>query len=251
MEYTLVLGLSYKKYKKSANITLHVNDKFIDTFDLLDNHDPINQEVLSNIDSRWYKHYRREYMVTGDGLCNWRQLPTFFKVYKLKEENLKGSLQISVSNDDSDYTNGFMRNSSLIEFHTIALFPSYLVENNGEKLMKIFLRIDKRYKHMKYWSPDQDENVRSWPCVTKFNVKRESEQHESNNLNHVEDPIGGSFTTNIAIKEKYQLKVLDHGKKNQEKVIDFNDYPIGNSLMLGSLIPLLNIYNEDQRDSHT
>jgi hypothetical protein len=245
MEYTLVLGISYKKYKKSANITLHVADRFIDTFDLDKDYRSINEEILEQIDKTWYEHFERPWMLTDP--FAWKDLPTFFKVYKIPKEHLQGNLKITVQNSDSDYTNGFMRNSSMVKFHVVALFPSYMTADRGKAMMKTFTDIAKRYEGIKAWTGG--ETVQSWPCVTNLSIKAESRLNTKSRV-HVNDPIGGDVVIEIPINEKFGIKALHNAKSNQTKVIDLDDAPQGHSLLLASLTPLLNIYDEDKRSNH-
>jgi hypothetical protein len=251
MDYTLVLGLSYKKYKRPAEFTIHVGNNFIDTFTLEKEYGTKNKEILRDIDTTWYKHFQKEWMLKD----TWDDIPTFYKVYTIPEQNLNGNLSIGIKNDNSDASNGFIKHSSLIKFHIIALFPSYLVENRGEKLMKIFTKIANwEYpEHSGQGIYAENKSIRnSWPLVSEIFVEPISELYEAKGHRHTSVFIGGSFNTNIPIKKKYGVKYLDSGSKKAKSLgYGFTGYPSCLSLVLASLTPLLNTYDENQRSNST
>jgi hypothetical protein len=89
---------------------------------------------------------------TNKSINNWidaydkRRVPKKFKIYVLDESVLLGKNEISlqVENDDSNYTNGFMTKSTLIDLRHIFLLPRDYIQifkNKGEKLWESIIKI--------------------------------------------------------------------------------------------------------------
>jgi len=75
-----------------------------------------------------------------------RRVPKNFKLYVLDESVLLGKNEISlqVENDDSNYTNGFMSKSTLIDLRHIFLLPIDYIQifkNKGEKLWESIIKM--------------------------------------------------------------------------------------------------------------
>ena len=173
MKYTLVVGLEYKKYKKPASVTISVNDLFIDCFDLDKDYSQAD-DIGPMLYTKWLDELNKSHWVDPtnnrwDGF----KLPKYIKIYYIDEEHLGGLLKIKVKNENSDFTNGFMKNSSLIKIPLIALFPSYMSDNKGEKLMKTLIRLNSRE-----FTNSMQKEKHDWPVVDSFYIKRESEIYE-------------------------------------------------------------------------
>jgi len=246
---------------KSANVTISVNDRFIDCFSLDKDYGEIGN-VLPNMNSKWFDELNKSHWLDPKndpsvrGQRTWRtlKLPKYIRVYQIDEEHLGGLLNIKVENGNSDYTNGFMKHSSLIKIPLIALFPSHMSDNNGEKLLKNIIRLHIAY-HANELNNEQIEKKRNrdklikhnWPIVDSFFVKRESEVHEKSKDNSIHSIIGGSFTAEIPIEKKHKVFFLRSPGYNAKGFF----LPNNRSMVIASYKPLLNIYNEDQRSNST
>lgn len=256
MKYTLLVGIEYKSFNtKTANITISLNEQFVDCFSL-DKDYSIVDNVVPKMYSKWYDELNVSHWLNIDqdpivrGARTWEfvRLPKYIKVYQIDEEHLAGLLKIKVENDNNDYTNGFMKNSSLIRIPLIALFPSHMSANSGEKLLKTMIRLDKAY-WKRAWKVKQIEETRirdvsikhDWPLADWFFVKRESEIHEKSKKVHLDAYIGGSFTAEISVEKKHKVFFL------RSPVCDAKGFfvPRHRSMVIASYKPLLNIYNED------
>ena len=262
MKYTLLVGIEYKAFRqKPANITISINDRFIDCFTLDKDHGNI-PNALPQMYTKWFKESDRSHWIDQEielyskakGKRHWQVgLPKCIKVYQLDEQHLNGHLKIKVDNDNSDYTNGFMKNSSLIRMSTIALFPSHMSKNNGEKLLKTMIRFDTAY-WLRSWADTPEANrieearVRdsglkhNWPLVDAFFVRRDSKDHEHSKESSVQAYIGGSFTAEIPIEKKHKVFFLRSPWAESKGFF----LPNNRSMVIASYKPLLNIYNEDQ-----
>tara|TARA_R110000803_G_scaffold3792_1_gene12944 strand:- start:56 stop:841 length:786 start_codon:yes stop_codon:yes gene_type:complete len=259
MKYFLVIGIEYKFFQRPANITIHVGNRFIDEFTLEKDFPPAT-DLLSHVDSKWYEKHGKEHWITRKRYVEkWNQLPALFKVYEIDDSALEGKLEIKVQNDNSDFTNGFMKNSSLIKFPIVALFKKDLVGNRGEKMMKAIVKFCKGWNtcapigetdFASYEANKPPGFIRSrWPNASSFWVARENEIHEKSVMGGPAIWLGGSFTAEFVIKTKHHMKTFaPAGGKNE---FGFPDWIDLQGLVVATYKKLLNIYDEDQRSDST
>jgi len=134
MEYTLGMGFYGTVYKKIPTIQVFVGDRLIDEYspesingyktkDIVFNRDwwasrgKISRQGTRDITNKEYK----------DVIAN---LPKHFKLYTLNENVLKNqsTIEIKIKNSDTNYTNGFMTKSTLMNMSNIFLIPSKIFE---------------------------------------------------------------------------------------------------------------------------
>jgi hypothetical protein len=245
MKYTLILGIEYKKYKNPAVVTVSIGNKFIDTFQLEKNFAKINQP-LSNIEQHWLNDNSILIeKVLWKKRNFWENVPSFFKIYQIKDTDIEGNLEIKIDNDNNDFTNGFMKNNSVISLSVVALFPSILSQNKGEKLMKTCFKLnDGNYKFQRRHDIDHDIFPNpTWPTAESFYARRENEDHEKSEIKDGNWTIGGSFTAEFPIRKKHRVKYLG---SLRHKEIGFIFTTSGQLLFISSCKSLLNIYDEDQ-----
>ena len=250
MKYTLLLGIEFEFYKKPAEITVFVDKKFVDTFKLDRNLGCID-DAGKMFEQRWYKHFDCQHVIEG-----WkRSVPKFFKIYEINEEYLRGDLEIKVQNSNSDFSNGFLKNNSKIKFTVVALFPSHFTKNQGETLMTILLRLNEAYLR-KYLGRrtglqrkllgTKRSNKSPWPGIENFDITRENQIYEKDGRKSSFWWIGGNFTAYIPIRKKHKIYFLkDVGTEDKGFIRCEETMP----LAVGSYEPLLNIYDENQRNS--
>ena len=257
MKYILVIGIEYKFFKKPADITIHIEDKLIDIFRLTRDY-PCATNILPQIESKWFeRNGRSKWIAREDWIKKWHNVPSLFKVYEIDDSALKGKMQIKVENSNTDYTNGFMKNSSLIKFPIVALFKKDLVENRGEKMMKAIAKLDRglgkyqKRKGMDYiqtHEPHPGYIRSSWPNADSFWISRENEIHEKNGVRNLWWDIGGSFTAEFMIKTKHHMKVFAPAGSTE---LGFPACTHPKMFVLATCKQLLNIYDEDQRSNNT
>ena len=259
MKYFLVLGIEYKFFQNPADITIHVGNTFIDTFRL--DRDFLTANILPHIESKWFPRDWSYWLTRADQVEQWAKMPVLFKVYEIDDSAIEGKLKIKVENSNSDYTNGFMKKSSLIKFPIVALFKKELVRNRGEMMMKALIEFDDRwlfYKRkkgilykikMELLHGDLKEKLSRWPNAHSIWISRENEIHEKSAVKDVTWWLGGSFTAEFTIKTKHRTKYLAPVKDT--KIVGFPWSGGATNLLLASCSQLLNIYNEDQRSNHT
>jgi hypothetical protein len=242
MSYFLVLGILYKKYQKPADITLYIGNTFIDTFNL-DRDFLYAKDIIPQIETHWYKKYGKEHWITSPRYAeNWKNIPALFKVYEIDDNAVEGKLKIKVENSDSDFTNGFMKNSSLIKFPITALIPKKLTENKAEKLMENWIKLDADVTIQEKEKGPNFPSVR-WSCAESFYVKRENEIYEKSEMKSRHWWIGGSFTAELKIETINGIKYVAPMDEDE-----WLQNPLGISeseLVLASCKKLLNIYDEN------
>ena len=250
MKYTLLLGIEFEFYKKPAEITVSVDKKFVDTFKLDRNLGCID-DAGKMFEQRWYEHFACPHVIEGEK----RSVPKFFKIYEINEEYLRGDLEIKVQNSNSDFSNGFLKNNSKIKFTVVALFPSHFTKNQGETLMTILLRLNEAYLR-KYLGRrtglqrkllgTKRSNKTPWPGIENFDITRENQIYEKDGRKSSFWWIGGNFTAYIPIRKKHKIYFLkDVGTEDKGFIRCEETMP----LAVGSYEPLLNIYDENQRNS--
>lgn len=183
MNYILGIGLLYKKYKKNATIKIYIDNNLIETYQLTQNVDPIKipitvvERIKKNF--KWFNRHWFNHPHVMQIKC---KIPKFLKLIEIEEEKLTGEVRIEVYNDDSNYTNGFMSKSSLIEPNFFILCPKELMKNNGQFFFKfqdilykkIVSKFEKgmdktkqNYGNFKDWS----ERPRAqWPVPQYFDI---------------------------------------------------------------------------------
>lgn len=260
MKYFLVLGIEYKFYKKPADITIHVGEKLVDSF-TLDRDFTCSKDILKHIEQERYKICNQTICLTrADWIENWKQVPSLFKIYELDDNQLHGKLKIKVDNSNSDFTNGFMKNSSSIRFTIPALFKKKLCENKAEKMFEELMKIDDKmcemfehlrpleYKKKYAGKPLGDKKMiqnKRWLLATSFYVTRENDLYEKSGYRDRYCWIGGSFTAEFEIVQREGTKYLGLIEDSRGLYVPRGVTP--HDLVLASCNQLLNIYNEDQR----
>jgi len=288
MKYTLILGIEYKKFKRPATITVHIGNTFVDTF-ALERDYPLRKTTVSfsdterdcfnglidSVDSQW---------VLDELLDREIDLPTFYKIYEIDEKYVNGSITIKVENSNSNYTNGFMRNSSWMKFTLVSLVPSSLFKYHGKKFIETtarLRRVEAKYckrlglKLTPRWPKNTPEGIQEkiftndncndhftypkthkwtyhdsrhyWPLAGLFLVRRENEKHERDAVRHSRWRIGGNFTAEFPIRQKHRTRYIGSWARREVGLVylaDWYDLPVAGKL-------LINIYNEDQRSNST
>ena len=255
MKYVLVLGIEFKKPSKNfkpTNVNVSINKRLIDSFSLNDNKG-LTDEMISNVDDTWYRQFdKMKWLERDDRKERWKQQPKFYKTYLLEGKELTGNLEINVDNENSDYTNGFMKKSSILKFHMIGLVPVDLFKDNGKPIMSIVSRLDDGYNTFLSrrnifpdpWVEETEEEKKlmserepiSWPCVNSFNIEyRKQDEFQTSRTSDPFSDVGGSFTIEIPIKVKHKTKYL-------ATVTPRHGFPIfPGALVLGTYRPILNI----------
>jgi hypothetical protein len=244
MKYLLILGIEYKHFKKPADISVFLGQRFIDTFELTQDYGQANN-ALETIDRKWFDDTGRQHALTSESRKEkWMSVPKLYKIYHIDAEYLVDDLLINVENDDSDYSNGFFKNSSLIKF-AVALMPTHFMAKHGTKYLSSMYRLlegFEKYKKRGNWKQHTRPDVTfygRWPLAGTCKVIRKVKKFEDDKVVDSKHWIGGSFTAIFEIKSKHGIKILANDKQEQ---FGFFASVCEMSLLLGACKPLLNTY---------
>ena len=165
MKYVLGLLFEYKYYKNPANIKIFSNNQLIDEIDLTEDINLKNIQIADDNISlyNWCKKWKG-LPVEGTDFTSELQIPDKSFIYTLDETTVKNSIRIEVTNDNSNYSNGFMTKWSSFTFHEIFLIPTYYLN------LENYIAFTKKLKQIRDSVPDypaHDEWTRSysleWP----------------------------------------------------------------------------------------
>ena len=216
MKYIFGLLFEYEYYKNPANIKIFFNDHLIDDIDLTEN---IN---IRNIpfDPSWLPidaSIRRS--KTWDFL-KFLEIPEKVFVYTLDETIIQNSIKIKVTNNNSNYTNGFMTKWSSFEFHGIFLMPACYLN------YKAYDEINVEQTNAKANIPDYPTAPEAmyslqWPGESRVVRDGEFITDGTDKENWTRHTKGGSFSMEFPIIEyihKKGLKMI--GPINYEQLLE-------------------------------
>ena len=255
MKYILVIGIEYKKYLNPAKLTLHIGNKFLDTFTLERDYSTTD-DMRPRIGQPWFTQLldSLDDKAASDELSPlWtdapRPLPIFYKVYTLNDYDLEGFFNINVENDNSNYTNGFMTHSSWIKLTIVSLIPMDLISDNGKDFLKTNYRLERGFKkYLRRNNLSEDETLLPnhglpWPIADYFEVKRKDEKFEKDGVKDHHCWIGGSFVARYPVHVKHKTKYFGRpGEKQFGLCHNFIDLSFLTIAWLGKQ---LNIYDEN------
>jgi hypothetical protein len=123
MKYLLVAGFACDVYRQEPRARIFFNDKLIDEFNIKNyNNDSV---ILS---------YKQKYLIerhllepSSDKIHTEHRLNLLppLRFYELEIDNSlhQAIVRIDINNDDSNYVNGFITKSTLLQFRILSLFP--------------------------------------------------------------------------------------------------------------------------------
>ena len=131
-------------------------------------------------------------------------VPSTLFLFEIDGHDLEGEITIECTNNDNNYTNGFMTKWSYIEFHNIFLLPKKAFTNNFKE--KILPRLYKNGMTMDSYSVYQKQNC--WPSAGK-----ETEYVGNTDIDKLSYSIygiklGGQFQLKIPVIKKHNIKLF-------------------------------------------
>ena len=215
MKYIFGLLFEYEYYKNPANIKIFFNDHLIDDIDLTES---INtRDIPFDISSWDYVDDDTRTDKTWDGIL---QIPEKVFVYTLDETIIQNSIKIKVTNNNSNYTNGFMTKWSSFEFHGIFLMPACYLN------YKAYDEINVEQTNAKANIPDYPTAPEAmyslqWPGESRVVRDGEFITDGADKENWTRHTKGGSFSMEFPIIEyihKKGLKMI--GPINYEQLLE-------------------------------
>ena len=228
MKYVLGFLFEYKYYKNPANIKIFSNNQLIDEIDLTEDIKMKNMLLptadgnthLYNFFKKWTTH--NDWKENDDSWNNQTlqqlQIPEKGFVYTLDETIVKNSIRIEVTNNNTNYSNGFMTRWSSFTIHEIFLMPTYYlnVEN--------YIAFGEKHIQIRNSIPNYPTYPTTIPAETYSLVWPNENRVAKNNMDlYLDDwslrEKGGSFSIELPIIEylyEKELKML--GPVNYEQL---------------------------------
>ena len=203
MKYYLIIGYQLlEKYKQLPTVRVCLNGQLVDEF-LCDNEQ--TTEIL--VQSRFSKNM--------SGTChNWKwdsvetsryMTPAKYKMIELDATSWpdKGELTIEVSDNNSNYNNGFMTLRSVVWITPVILIRKDL-HDNISVLYRIMKKLRQELTRSGYdWpGPNGLETRATWPGISPYST-REIDRESFEELHR-----GGDFTLHFEIRKKHKTHIL-------------------------------------------
>ena len=191
MHYIFGLSFEYHRYRRDAVLKVYADDHLVDEVNLSES---INLRTVN-------LHGCPQVYQGPNNYSRVRIIPEKLLLFEIKEQYLHSDIRIDVQNDNNNYTNGFMTNSSHIKFHRMFLVPSCLLQDSDwmKKLRRFHSPVDCADHSFFPNGPSPEE------IVTKFDPKSKDILWRNSN-------IGGNFTLKIRLSRKHHLVHLGRPK---------------------------------------
>ena len=115
MRYLLVVGFACDVYRQEPRARVYFNDQLIDEF-FIENHiknvELDTKHLLEPIPRQKLIEHRTKYLP-----------PLHLYELDIHKESKHANIRIDINNDDNNYTNGFMNQTSLIQCRVLSLLP--------------------------------------------------------------------------------------------------------------------------------
>ena len=185
MQYVLGLLFDYHRYRRDAVIRIYTDDYLVDEISL-QNH--IGLKEVKYSDDRLF--------ADNMYLQNIIVLPEKLFLFEIDERYLQKKIRIEVTNDNSNYTNGFMTEHSTINFHSLFLLPRCMLEEKNWR----------RLEHLR--NHGEGRSQQHWPRELKYEDLHVISSSDKWIEDFIPHPRGGSFTFEVPIFTKHRVKHL-------------------------------------------
>jgi hypothetical protein len=136
MSYILCLGFHVKVYKKFPKIRIFLNDIFIDEFLVsgVENNTDVDYKTILSDEFKKYKNemrFSQNPCEIDNGISQPLSNKVFLKFFELDESYINSAeehkLRIQVFNNDNNYTNGFLTQSTCIMLRIASIIPKKIL----------------------------------------------------------------------------------------------------------------------------
>lgn len=202
MKYYLIIGYQITdKHKEFPDVRVSIDNNFIDEF-ACDNEDSIQMQTSAKyIDSFTEDSKAYGYNRTREITYEFRS-PKKYKLLELESAQWQSNskMKIEITNNKSNYMNGFMTKSSTVTIAPVFLINKDLLHN--KKAMH-------RLISYREWSDTKVEwNTRQlwyWPGINRYHKSTSSPEHDETYCR------GGNFTLEFDIIKKHNTHILTVG----------------------------------------
>jgi len=250
MKYILGLIFEYKYYRSPCNIKIYSGDIFLDDIDL-DKSIPLTEQN-ENKDSKALLNENvklaNEYLLARNVENHSTKFSFANKVflYEIDDSVLSDKIVLKTTNDNNNYTNGFMTEYSYINVEHIFLLPTQYFQN-FKKLHDKVLRYQEKQKVSKKTIKD---NCNYFDYPGDLRLYDPVEDDYDPDVGHGMTK-GGSFVLDLPIKYVDGTHMLVPKHFPTKYINDCEIELSATFLSYYAQTNLLNIYNEDQRSNST
>ena len=241
MKYYLILGLLVQKYRESIDISIHSDNILIDQLEIgqsLAQHLPnyiLQQETVTKFNEKYKDLIPLKELLDGqlqEPLTHYLNCPEKLFVYEIDGSVLGKEITLTVNDQNSNYTNGFMTKSNLFQVcHSLLVPKNLLDKNNWKRITKIFKKAQKYRTSAERNDLNVANNTLHWPMTKLYKFQGNlTEQHW----------VGGNNKVVLPLVKKFGTHMIWLGTGRPR--IRFNaDFPY-----IDRVFNLLNTLNEDQ-----
>ena len=116
MKYLLVIGFHCEVYRREPRARIFVDDKLIDEFYISHYTDPIYVNKAVDLKHQLDPYNKRKYLE--------KSIPLRFYHLDIEDRLQQTHICIEIDNNDSNYNNGFINKSTLLQFRILSLLPA-------------------------------------------------------------------------------------------------------------------------------
>ena len=205
MKYYLIIGYQLlEKHKEFPTVRVYINEQLIDEFEC-DNEQATEISIQERAE---VKAYGKCHTMGRDTIDTFKySTPAKYKVIELDSSTWldNGELMIEVSNNNSNYNNGFMNKRSIVSFGTILLIRKDVLDDKS-KMLRIIKKFyySERNLHLRNrrssWS--LQGNQPRWPGLSNYPGEHLGFQDS------ISLTSGGNFNLQCKIKKKHKMHIL-------------------------------------------
>ena len=251
MKYVLLLGLTYKKFKKNCGITISTGKRTIDDLVLDDDIYEINPKNFESIIPCIPDDPVR-YEQIGKKIQDAKKFPNKIFQYELCGDEIDEDITLQLHIKDNNYNNGFMTKNAEVKIRFMYLFPKIALVK--KKYYSMFfdwcLDLEKRKDRCNNDEKKYNDDTIFYPGPHRIDV---TDNYSGQQETHIgfkaceglfEMPFGGEHTI--------KFHVLKTGKFVKLGTKDCTEHLAKPDLLdIASVYGLINTHNEDQRSNHT
>jgi hypothetical protein len=221
MKYVLGLGLKInQKYKKNSTVRVFIDESFIDEYEI-DSADTASTPVIIEELCYWFPKSNIKTLPKEDFFV---QCPKHWKTYVIDDSIIKNSneIRLVIDNDDTNYTNGFLTNSTLLDLRHVFLLPSDFFNHFHSNAKTFFQNINsiipKKYKGVaKFERSHFIKSPEGWGFVNNilgypypFRYKWQSNSIQQGDF----ESVGGSGVLTLDLCRKNNISTFETYEKD-------------------------------------
>ena len=212
MKYLLVVGFSCDVYRQEPRARIFFGDKLIDEFLIKHHIDTMDTEMKKFFYSNRHllKPWSLYELTKNVKIKNFPPL-RFYEV-EIDTTLNRAELRIEIKNSDSNYTNGFITNSTLIKLKLCYFFPLH------QKLLSRFKEIRNKNRHTQNyaWYRSNKNYIFDLAGNSLCWQGKNGQMVDSYNYNFKGcDDLGGDVIITCELVKKYQILINKLTKSNK------------------------------------